>query len=161
MNLLRDESGSLALLTLLLLPLLLVTLIGVLELGRVRIIAEKARIAADLATVVAVNDQDAVHLARTGTLRLAADAETVARSYLAANLEPLSPSLASSPDAIAAGAAVAAFRDGGAVDPLTGKTYSRPTVRVSASLPIRTPAFGALLARPVTVVQLLSASSAR
>lgn len=157
----RDDRGSLALITLLLLPLLLVVTVGVLELGAVRLVAERARIAADLATLVAVNDQDPDELMRTGTLRPASDADAVARLHLALNLAPLAGSLAVTADDVAAAADVAVFTAPGAVDPRTGRRYDGPTVRLAADLPIRTPAFGALLARPVTVVALFSASSAR
>lgn len=160
-SLLTDERGWLALVTVLLLPLLLVVLVGVLELGAVRVVAERARIAADLATVVAVNDQDERHLARTGSLRLAADAGDVARTYFALNLAPLRASLAATPDEIAAAADVAVFRDGGGRDPRTGRAYAGPAVRIAADLPVRTPAFGPLLARPITVVRLFAASAAR
>jgi len=160
MRLHDDEGGSLALLTLLLLPLLLTVLVGVLELGAVRIVAERARAAADLATVTAVNDQDQAHLVLTGRIRPAADADGVAREQLALNLGPLRGALAASPETIAASADVAVFAAAG-VDPRTGRLYAGPTVRLAAELPILTPAFAALIARPVTTVQLLSASTAR
>jgi hypothetical protein len=150
-----------ALLTVVLMPLILVTLVGVLELGFVRLVAERARIAADLATVIAVNDQDDAELARTGRLRPAVDAADVARAAFAVGLETIAGSLASTPEAIAASADVSVLEQGGAVDPRTGRTRSAPTVRISADLPIRTPVFAALLARPVTVVQLWSAGSPR
>jgi len=160
-RLLADEGGTLALTTVVLLPLVLVTLVGVLELGAVRVVAERARLAADLATVTAVNDQDDAYLARRGRLRLAPEAEDVARGSFAANLEPLAGWLASSPSAVAASADVAVFRDGGERDPRTGRRYREPTVRLTAELPVLTPAFALLLARPVTEVRILSTSSAR
>lgn len=156
----RDEAGALALLTVMLLPLILVVLAGVLELGAVRVVAERARIAADLATVTAVNDQDDGELARTGSLRLAPDVERVAREHFALNLVPVSGSLAATPEAIAETADVLVL-ERSAVDPRTGRAYAGPTVRLAAELPVRTPVFAALIARPITVVQLLSASSAR
>jgi hypothetical protein len=157
----RDQAGSLALVTILLLPLLIVMTVGVLELGMARMIAERARMAADLATVVAVNDQDQGELARSGALRLSPDAADVAREHLALNLGPIAGSLADAPDRIAAAADVAVFASPGGVDPRTGERYEGPTVRIAFDLPVRTPAFGLLLARPVTPVQVLSASSAR
>jgi hypothetical protein len=157
----RDEAGSLALGTILLLPLLVVMTVGVLELGMARLVAERARVAADLATVVAVNDQDLGELVRTGTLRLSSDAAGVARQHLALNLAPLAGSLADTPDRVAAAADVAVFPGPGGIDARTGVRYVGPTVRVAFALPVRTPAFGLLLARPVTSVQILSASSAR
>lgn len=156
-----EQAGALTVVTVLLLPVLLVVLVGVLELGAVRVVAARARIAADLATVTAVNDQDEAELARSGSLRPSADAERVAREHFALNIEPLSASLASTPAAIAAGADVAVFDQAGAIDPRTGRAYAAPTVRLAADLPVSTPFFAVLLARPITVVQLLSASSAR
>ena len=158
---LRDEGGSLALLVILLLPTILIVLTGVLELGVVRVVAERARIAADLATLTAVNDQDDAELARSGALRPAADAEAVAREHFALNLGPLGGSLAADPVSIAHDADVAVFATAGAVDPVTGHVYASSTVRLAADVPVRTPAFAALLARPVTVVHVVSASSAR
>ncbi|MGH2378831.1 MAG: pilus assembly protein TadG-related protein [Candidatus Limnocylindria bacterium] len=157
----RDQAGSLALVTILLLPLLVVVTVGVLELGMARLVAERARLAADLATVVAVNDQDTAELARSGSLRLSADAASVARQHLALNLAPLADRLARSPDQIATSADVAVFPSGGGLDPRTGERYEGPTVRIELELPVRTPAFGVLLSRPVTGVRILSASSAR
>jgi hypothetical protein len=150
-----------AALTIVLLPLILVVLVGVLELGFVRLVAERARIAADLATVVAMNDQDDRELARSGGLRPAADAADVARAQLAANLASLAGALAATPEAIAAAADIAVIDRAGGVDPRSGRAYLAPTVRIAADLPIDTPAFAALLARPITVVHLWSASSAR
>ena len=156
-----DEAGAMALTTILLLPLILVMLAGVLELGLVRVVAERARLAADIATVTAINDQDDAELARTGSLRPRPDADRIARDHFAANLEPVASELASTPNAIAASADVAVFADAGAIDDRTGRSYSGPTVRLAAEIPVRTPVFAALLARPVTVIQILSASSAR
>ncbi len=160
MTALREEQGVMALTTVVLLPLVLVVLLGVLQLGAVRVVAERARIAADLATVTAVNDQDRDQLARTGRLRTAPGAVSVARESFADNIAPLQASLAATPDEIAATAIVSAF-DPGAMDPATGRTYTAATVRLIAALPVMTPLFAALLAQRVTVVQISSSSSAR
>ena len=157
----REDGGSLAVGTLLLLPLILVVLTGAAELGFVRLVAERARIAADLAAVVAVNDQDDATLARSGALRPSADAADVARSHLALGLASLATALAATPDAVASTADVAVIPEAGGIDPRSGRAYPAPTVRIAADLPIATPVFAALLARPVTVVHLWSASSAR
>lgn len=156
-----DERGVMTLVTVLLLPLVLVVLVGVLELGRVRVVAERARIAADLATVTAANDQDDAELARSGALRITTEAEGVARDLFALNIAPLTASLAIPPGDVAARADIAVFAGRGGVDPRTGATYATPTVRLAAQLPILTPAFATLLARPVTVIDIFSASSAR
>ena len=92
----RDEGGMAAITTIALLPLLLLVLAGVLQRGALRVSAARVRSAADLAVLVAVNDQDDAELASTGRLRLASDAATVAREYFARELE-MSTSLLASP----------------------------------------------------------------
>lgn len=156
----RDERGSAAITTVLLLPLLLSVLAGVVQVGALRVIAGRVATAADLATLAATDDQDAAALATTGTLRLAPDAVDVARRYFALNLAQLGPQLAVPADLAAAQADVAAFAAPG-VDPLTGWRYERPTVRLSASVPVRAPAFAALLLPDVVLVSVRSASAAR
>ena len=161
MKLLHDDAGSVALMTIALLPLFIVVLAGVLQLGALRVSAARVRAAADLAALVAVNDQDDAELARTGTLRLAADAADVARDFFARNLD-LSPSLlASSATDVARAADVAAFATAPSVDPRTGARYDRPAVRIAASVPLRTPVLGALVFQPVTTVSVLAVSSPR
>ena len=92
MRWIRDDRGTAMVLTLVIAPLLLVALAGVLQLGALRVAAARVRAAADLASLVAVNDQDDAELASSGALRLAADAADVAREYFARELE-LSSSL--------------------------------------------------------------------
>ena len=157
----HDEGGTAAVTTLLMLPLLLVVLVGVLELGAVRAVAYRAAAAADLATIVAVGDQDQMELARTGKLRLAADAADTARDYFASNLAATAPALAANISDIAASADIASFPTAPTIDPRTGVRYESPTVRLIASVPVRTPGFAALLMPAVTTVTIRSASSAR
>lgn len=157
----HEDGGSAAVTTLVMLPLLLVVLVGVLELGALRAVAYRASAAADLATVVAVNDQDQGELVRTGTLRLAADAAETARDYFTRNLSGTAPALAADVRAIAAAADIAAFPSAPSVDPRTGARYDRPTVRLIASVPVRTPGFAMLLMPHVTTIVIRSASSAR
>lgn len=153
------DQGSASLLTVLLLPLLVLVLGAVLDLGALRHGAARARAATDLAALVAVNDQDEAALAERGELRLAADAESVARDYLARNLAPLGASLGATARDIAAAADVAVFPEGG-VDPRDGRRYEGPTVRVLADVPLRTGLLHAALG-PSVVVRALSAAAAR
>ncbi len=148
-------------LTLVLAPLLLVVLAGVLQLGALRVAAARIRAAADLATLVAVNDQDTGELARSGTLRLSGDAADVARQYFARELELSSPLLDRPADEIAAAADVAAYPSAPAYDTRTGASYDRPAVRIAADVPVRTPVFGALILRPVTMLHVVAVSSPR
>jgi hypothetical protein len=85
----------------------------------------------------------------------------VARRFFALNLATLADVLATTPDAAAADADVAAFPNVPALDPLTGWRYERPTVRIAAAVPVRTPAFGTLLLPRTTVVNVRAASAAR
>src|SRR5207237_952130 len=77
-----------AITTIVLLPLLVVVLTVTLELGSLRVAAGRVRSAADLAALVAVNDQDEAELARSGRLLPAVEAADVARAIFAAKLEP-------------------------------------------------------------------------
>ena len=161
MSWVRDERGSAMVLTLVIAPLLFVALAGVLQLGALRVAVARVRAAADLATLVAVNDQDDAELARSGSLRLSADAADVAREYFARELELSSSLLECGADEIAAAADVAAYLSAPAYDIRTGARYDRPTVRIAAQVPVRTPVFGALVLRPVTTVEVLAVSSPR
>lgn len=137
-----------AVMTVAALPLLIVVLTTTLELGSLRIVAARVRSAADLAALVAVNDQDDAELSRTGRLAPAADAADVARAVFAANLDPIAALLAATPASVAAGAAVR-------VD------TSPATVRISATVPVRTPLFGALFFHPITDVAVSANGGAR
>ena len=161
MRWMRDDRGSALVLTLVLAPLLLLALAGVLQLGALRVAAARVRAAADLATLVAVNDQDDAELARSGVLRLSADAVDVAREYFARELELSSPLLDGAAGEIATAADVAAYPSAPAYDTRTGARYDRPTVRIAARVPVRTPVFGALVLRSVTTIDVLSVSSPR
>lgn len=147
MSWLTDDRGS-AVITIVLLPLLLVTLGGTFELGSLRVVAARAQTAVDLAALVAMNDQDDGELRRSGRLRPAADAEAVARAILAENLGPVSAALTQTPAEIAARAKVAVDAD-------------PPAVRIVATVPVRTPFFGALLSRPSIDLPVRATASAR
>ena len=137
-----------AITTIAVLPLLILVLTTTLELGSLRVMAARVRSAADLAALVAVNDQDDVELARTGRLVPTADVADVARAVFAANLDPIAPMLAATPAAIAAAASVR-------IDP------SPATVRISVTVPVRTPVFGALFFHPITEVAVTANGGAR
>lgn len=157
----KDDGGTAAVTTLVMLPLLLIVCVGVIELCALRAVAYRAAAAADLATIVAVGDQDQTELARTGTLRLAADAADTARDYFARNLSGMAHALAVGVDRIAASADVASFPTAPSFDPRTGARYDRPTVRLIASVPVRTPGLAVLLMPAVTTLTIRSASSPR
>ena len=157
----RDDRGSAAVLVIVMLPLLLGLFAGVIQMGAIRVIAARVASAADLATLAAVDDQDEATLVRRGVLRLAPDADVVARRFFALNLEQIAAHLAVSPEAAAQQAAVAMFPDAPAVDRLTGWRYDLPTVRLAAKVPVRTPAFAMLLLPTTVTIEVRAASSAR
>lgn len=157
----RDDTGSAAPLVVVMLPLLVAIFAGVLQLGVLRVIALRVASAADLATLAAVDDQDGVALVQTGTLRLSSDAADVARRFFALELDQIASHLDRTPARLADEASVAAFAVVPAFDPATGTTYDRPTVRLTAAVPVRTPGFAPLLLPSVTVVNVRSASSPR
>jgi Flp pilus assembly protein TadG len=157
----HDDGGTAAVTTLVMLPLLLVVLAGALEFGALRAVAYRVAAAADLATLVAVNDQDQTELVRTGTLRLAASAADTARDYFARNMYATAPALAASVTEIAASADIASFPTAPAIDPRTGSRYERPTVRLIASVPVRTPGFAVVFMPAVTTITIRAASSPR
>jgi len=156
-----DDGGTAAVTTLVMLPLLLVVLAGALEFGALRAVGYRVAAAADLATLVAVNDQDQTELERTGTLRLAAGAADIARDYFARNMEATASALAASVAEIAASADIVSFPTAPAVDPRTGVRYDRPTVRLIASVPVKTPGLAVLLWPAVTTITIRAASSPR
>ncbi len=98
--------------------------------------------------LVAVNDQSDAELARTGSLEPASDAADVARDLFAANLGSIAEALAATPAAIASAATVTVDR-------------SPATVRITATVPVRTPVFGVLFFRPVTDVAVQANGGAR
>lgn len=157
----RDDGGSATVLVIVMLPLLLGMFAAVIQMGAIRVIAARVASAADLATLAAVDDQDEAILVRQGVLRLSADADAVARRYFALNLDQIAAHLAVTPEAAAQQAAVGAFPDPPAVDPLTGWRYDRPTVRLAAKVPVRTPAFAVLLLPTTVTIDVRAASSAR
>jgi hypothetical protein len=147
--------------TIVMAPLLVVALAGVLQLGALRVLAARLQAAADLAALVAVNDQDDEELARSGVLQLTATAADVAREYFGRELALSAPFLGDDPARIAASADISAFAMAPAFDPRTGARYDRPAVRISAAVPVRTPAFGALLLSPVTPIPVIAVATAR
>ncbi len=157
----RQEGGTAAVTTIVMLPLLLVVFAGSLELGALRLTAYRAAAAADLATLVAVSDQDQSELVRTGELRLEATSVETARAYFARNLAAAQLALALSADEVAARADIASFATAPAVDPRTGSRYDRPTVRLIAAVPVRTPGLAVFLMPSITTLTVRSASSPR
>jgi hypothetical protein len=137
-----------AITTIALLPVLTVVLTTTLQLGSLRVVSARIGSAADLAALVAVNDQDDAELARTGRLVPAAEAAEVARMVFAENLEPIAELLAATPNEIAGAATVR-------VD------VTPATVHITAVVPVRTPWFGVLFFHPISQVAVAANGGAR
>lgn len=152
----RDE-GSASLLVVLLLPVVALVLASVVDLGLLRLASGRARAAADLAAVVAVNDQ--VEPAPGAPLRLATGVEAVARDHFALQLSGIAPLLSEDARAIASAAEIAAF-PAGAVDPRDGTRYDRPAVRIAAAVPLRSGSLRPIVG-PSVVVHVLAAAAAK
>ena len=153
----RGDEGSASLLTILLLPLMVLSFAVVIDLGVLRLAAARARAAADLAALVAVNDQ--TEPSAGAALRLAVDAELVAREYFELNLAGSRAFLAASVTEIARSADIAAFPAGG-VDPLDGSRYEQPTVRIDAAVPLRSASLAPWIG-PAVVVRAFAVAAAR
>lgn len=156
----RDDRASVAVTVAVLLPLLFIVVAGVMQLGAARIVAARIASAADLATLAAVDDQDDSALINSGQLRLRPDAALTARAYFGANLENIAGQLTVTPAQAAAQADVAVFDVVPVIDPLTGWRYERPTVRLAATVAVRTVVFGSVLPASIDV-SVRSASSPR
>ena len=156
----RDDRASVAVTVAVMLPLLMTLVGGVIQLGSARIIAARVASAADLATLAAVDDQDDTQLVASGALALPPDAAAIARAYFAANLEAIARQMAVLPRDAAAQADVAVFDRMPAMDPLTGWRYERPTVRLAATVPVRTLALGPFLPAVIDI-SVRTASSSR
>src|SRR3954453_17724970 len=94
----RGDRGAVAVTVAVLLPLLLTTVSGVIQLGALRILAARVSSAADLATLAATDDQDDLQLIAAGRMRLSPDAVVVARRYFALNLSGMGAHLATTPE---------------------------------------------------------------
>ena len=153
----KREGGSASVVLVLLLPVVALVLASVVDLGLLRLASARVRAAADLAAVVAVNDQ--VEPAPGAPLRLSPDAEAVARDHFALALSGIAPLLAGDAQAIAGAADIAAFPAGG-VDPRDGTPYDRPAVRIAAAVPLRSGSLRPIVG-PTVVVRALAVAAAR
>ena len=142
----RNDRGSAAVMTIVMLPFLVAIVAGVAQIGALRVIASRVAEAADLATLAAVDDQDDAELARSGVLRLSPDAPSVARQYFGLNLGQLAPLLAVTPADAAAAADV---------------STSGNSVRLSAAVPVHAPVLAALLLPATIVVNVRATSTPR
>ena len=135
----RDNArGQVALYAVLLFPLLMLVFALVLTVGTLEGARSRARAQLDMAALTATQALDIEALARGEPPQLiAADADRLAREYLARNLATLDD-LAAASTAIAASAEVTVVRPGDS-DPITGAVVETPTVSIRAIVPTHVP----------------------
>lgn len=158
----RDESGLALLYTVLLLPMVLVLIALVLEVGALRVHRARLQSAADIAAAAAVTEQDRDALAVDGTYRIAREGVDVARAALADGIRPMTSALAPGTSAEAiAGAAEIVIVEPGSFEAATGRRHDAPTVRIRFRAAVRTPLLLLAWLRDTTTLTIVSAASAR
>ena len=156
-----DERGQVALYAILLFPVLTLVLALVLAVGSLESTRTRLRAQLDMAALTAVQALDVQALARGEPPRLQeAEAERLARRYLALNLAATTDLLVASPSEIAAAAEVSVSNAPG-TDPITGAGTSAPTVSIRVSAPARIPLLGLAGISPVVTLTVDGSASAR
>lgn len=153
-----DQRGQVALYAVLLFPVLMLVLALVLTVGELE--AQRARLRAqlDMAALTATQalDLSALAAGRPPSL-LTAEADALAREYLARNLAAAGvPSAAS----VAASAQVAIV-NAGEVDPIRGARVEAPTVSIRASVPTRLPMVTLIGLQATVTVTVTGSAAAR
>lgn len=156
-----SERGQVAVYAVLLFPLLTLVLALVLAVGTIEDLRTRLRAQLDMAALVATQALDPAALAAGEPPRLqVAEAERIAREYLARNLAATRDVLVASPSEIAASAQVVISNEPG-TDPITGATNASPTVSIEISAPARIPLLGLAGIAPVVTLTIDGSASAR
>jgi uncharacterized membrane protein len=134
------QRGQSTLYAILLMPMLLMVLSLVADVGSLQVERVRLRWASDMALVDAVTEVDSAHYAQTGEIRLDAGAEAVYRNYLVANLDTVRSVMAdgATPESVAAAADVAVVNAIPAANPFNGHRLDRPAVCARFRVPLRT-----------------------
>ena len=156
-----SERGQVAVYAVLLFPVLMLTLALVLAVGTIEGLRTRIRAQLDMAALTATQALDPAGLAAGEPPRLqVAEAERLAREYLARNLAATGDLLAASPSDIAAAAEVV-VSNGPGTDPISGATNAVPTVTIHVSAPARIPLLGLVGIGPVVTLSIDGSASAR
>ena len=133
------QRGQSTLYAVVLMPMLVMILALVADVGALQVERVRLRWAQDMALIDAVTEIDAARYGDTGELRIDPSAAGVYRAYLAANLQPLRGVLAdgATPESIAAAAEVAVVNQLPGSDPFTGRTLDRPAICARIRVPVR------------------------
>ena len=155
------QRGQVAVYAVLLFPLLMLVLALVLAVGTLEAMRTRLRAQVDMAALVATQAIDVPALAAGERPSLVpAQAEALARQYLAANLDATSSLLAGSPAGIADGARIAVTNAPG-TDPITGAADTAPTVSIAIRAPVRVPLLGLAGLGPVVTLEIAGSAAAR
>lgn len=155
------ERGQVAVYAVLMFPMLMLVLALVLAVGTIEGLRTRLRAQLDMAALTATQALDPVALAAGGPPRLqVAEAERLAREYLARNLAATGDVLVASPSEIAAAAQVVVSNQPG-TDPITGAANTAPTVSIEIVAPARIPLLGLAGISPVVTLTIDGSASAR
>lgn len=124
----------------LLMPVLLMVVSLVADVGSLQVETVRLRWADDMALVDAVTEVDANHYAATGELVLDPASQAVYRAYLVPNLVPLRGQMGggATPESVARDAELAVINSVPASNPFNGHRLDRPAVCARIRVPIRT-----------------------
>jgi hypothetical protein len=155
------ERGQVAVYAVLLFPMLMLVLALVLAVGTIEGLRTHLRAQLDMAALVATQALDPAALAAGEPPRLqVAEAERLARDYLARNLAATGDQLVAAPSEIAAAADVVISNKLG-TDPITGATNVAPTVSIRIEAPARIPLLGLAGIGPVVTITIDGSAAAR
>lgn len=155
------ERGQVAVYAVLLFPMLMLVLALVLAVGTIEGLRTRLRAQLDMAALTATQALDLEALAAGQPPRLqVAEAERLAREYLALNLGATGDVLVASPSEIASAAQVVISNEPG-TDPITGAANTAPTVSIEISAPARIPLLGLAGIAPVVTLTIDGSASAR
>lgn len=155
------ERGQVAVYAVLLFPVLMLVLSLVLAVGTIEGLRTRLRAQLDMAALTATQALDTAALAAGEPPRLqVAEAERLAREYLARNLGATGDVLAASPSEIAAAAQIVISNEPG-TDPITGASNTAPTVSIEIAAPARIPLLGLAGIAPVVTLTIDGSASAR
>ncbi len=155
------ERGQVAVYAVVLFPMLMLVLALVLAVGTIEGLRTRLRAQLDMAALVATQALDPAALAAGERPRLqVAEAEQLAREYLARNLAATGDVLVASPSEIAAAAQVVISNQPG-IDPITGAANTAPTVSIEIVAPARIPLLGLAGISPIVTLTIDGSASAR
>lgn len=150
-----SQQGQSTLYSILLMPVLMMVVALVADVGSLQVESIRLRWANDMALVDAVTEVDAAHYEASGELLLDPAAQSVYRAYLVPNLDPLRGQMGdgATPESVAREAEFALVNTVPGTNPFNGHRLDRPAVCARIHVPIRT---GLLTLAGLSATQTLS-----